>query len=58
MYEALREGLDRMKYVTRTKKVNFGMVIVLYLFGIFMDAIDTGIVTPARNYHTKQPRCR
>lgn len=33
---------------TITKKTNFGMVIVLYLFGIFMGAIDTGIVTPAR----------
>ncbi len=27
---------------------NFGMTIAIYLFGIFMGALDTGIVTPAR----------
>ncbi|MDP4180929.1 MAG: MFS transporter [Bacillota bacterium] len=30
------------------KRMNFGMVIAVYLAGIFMGAIDTGIVTPAR----------
>ncbi len=30
------------------KKINFKMVMAVYLFGIFMGAIDTGIVTPAR----------
>lgn len=30
------------------KKKNYVMVMVLYLVGIFMGAIDTGIVTPAR----------
>lgn len=37
-----------MSELAKTKKVNFGMIIALYLFGIFMGAIDTGIVTPAR----------
>ena len=30
------------------KKMNFGLIMVVYLLGIFMGAIDTGIVTPAR----------
>lgn len=30
------------------KKKNLGMVIAIYLLGIFMGALDTGIVTPAR----------
>lgn len=30
------------------KKNNFAMIIIVYLAGIFMGAIDTGIVTPAR----------
>lgn len=30
------------------KKTNFALVIIIYLAGIFMGAIDTGIVTPAR----------
>jgi EmrB/QacA subfamily drug resistance transporter len=33
---------------TETKKHNFALVMILYLAGIFMGAIDTGIVTPAR----------
>lgn len=33
---------------SETKKLNFGMIMVVYLAGIFMGAIDTGIVTPAR----------
>lgn len=32
----------------QTKKANFGMIMAIYLAGIFMGAIDTGIVTPAR----------
>jgi EmrB/QacA subfamily drug resistance transporter len=32
----------------QTKKANFGMFMAVYLAGIFMGAIDTGIVTPAR----------
>jgi len=30
------------------KKRNFGLIVAVYLLGIFMGAIDTGIVTPAR----------
>lgn len=30
------------------KKVNYGLIMITYLLGIFMGAIDTGIVTPAR----------
>lgn len=30
------------------KKLNYGMIMAVYLFGIFMGALDTGIVTPAR----------
>ncbi len=30
------------------KKQNFALVMIIYLAGIFMGAIDTGIVTPAR----------
>ena len=29
-------------------KASFGLVMAVYLFGIFMGALDTGIVTPAR----------
>lgn len=32
----------------KNKKMNFGLIMVVYLLGIFMGAIDTGIVTPAR----------
>ena len=32
----------------KDKKVNFGLIMAVYLLGIFMGAIDTGIVTPAR----------
>jgi len=32
----------------KNKNVNFKMVMVVYLLGIFMGALDTGIVTPAR----------
>ncbi len=34
--------------VTQGKKHNLVLVMILYLLGIFMGAIDTGIVTPAR----------
>lgn len=30
------------------KKISFGLIMVVYLLGIFMGALDTGIVTPAR----------
>lgn len=30
------------------KKLNLKMIMIVYLFGIFMGAIDSGIVTPAR----------
>ncbi len=30
------------------KKINFKLMLIVYLLGIFMGAIDTGIVTPAR----------
>lgn len=29
-------------------KLNFGLILAIYLLGIFMGALDTGIVTPAR----------
>lgn len=32
----------------KNKKLNFGLIMIVYLLGIFMGAIDTGIVTPAR----------
>ncbi len=32
----------------KTKKPNLGIIAAVYLAGIFMGAIDTGIVTPAR----------
>ena len=34
--------------VVGAKKQNVVLVMILYLAGIFMGAIDTGIVTPAR----------
>lgn len=30
------------------RKTNFGLIMAVYLLGIFMGALDTGIVTPAR----------
>ena len=32
----------------QSEKMNFGLIMAVYLLGIFMGAIDTGIVTPAR----------
>ncbi|SHJ36536.1 MFS transporter [Parasporobacterium paucivorans] len=32
----------------QTKNKNFGLILAVYLLGIFMGALDTGIVTPAR----------
>ncbi len=32
----------------QSKVTNFGIIMAVYLLGIFMGAIDTGIVTPAR----------
>lgn len=34
--------------VTKTKKGNVVFIMIIYLAGIFMGALDTGIVTPAR----------
>ena len=34
--------------MTKEKKLNFGLILTVYLLGIFMGAVDTGIVTPAR----------
>ncbi|MEG2051657.1 MAG: MFS transporter [Oscillospiraceae bacterium] len=34
--------------VVKEKKTSFALVMLVYLAGIFMGAIDTGIVTPAR----------
>lgn len=31
-----------------SRKMNFGLIMTVYLLGIFMGALDTGIVTPAR----------
>ncbi len=33
---------------SQEKKARFGLILAVYLLGIFMGAIDTGIVTPAR----------
>lgn len=33
---------------TKNSKTNFALIMAVYLLGIFMGAIDTGIVTPAR----------
>ena len=32
----------------KSNKLNFGLIMIVYLLGLFMGAIDTGIVTPAR----------
>ena len=32
----------------QNRKVNLALIMIIYLLGIFMGAIDTGIVTPAR----------
>ena len=32
----------------QNKKISYGLIMVVYLLGIFMGALDTGIVTPAR----------
>lgn len=37
-----------VKMKIQNKKNNFALIMVVYLLGIFMGAIDTGIVTPAR----------
>lgn len=34
--------------VNQNKKSNFVLIMIVYLLGIFMGAVDTGIVTPAR----------
>ncbi|MDO4189941.1 MAG: MFS transporter, partial [Lachnospiraceae bacterium] len=37
-----------MAKVVSEKKPKFGLIMAVYLLGIFMGALDTGIVTPAR----------
>jgi EmrB/QacA subfamily drug resistance transporter len=37
-----------MEQPLKTKKISLGMIMFLYMLGIFMGAIDTGIITPAR----------
>ena len=37
-----------MEQTIKKKKSGLGMIMFLYMLGIFMGAIDTGIVTPAR----------
>ncbi len=37
-----------MSMARSNKKLNFALIMIVYLLGIFMGAIDTGIVTPAR----------
>ncbi len=37
-----------MSMTQQNKKLNFALIMVVYLLGIFMGALDTGIVTPAR----------
>jgi len=39
---------SKMEIETKDKKTKLVIVMILYLLGIFMGAIDTGIVTPAR----------
>lgn len=34
--------------IQKNKKTNFGLIMAVYLLGIFMGALDTGVVTPAR----------
>ena len=36
------------KTATNPKPLHFGLIMVIYLCGIFMGAIDTSVVTPAR----------
>ena len=40
--------MSKIKSNETEKKMNFGLILVVYLLGIFMGALDTGIVTPAR----------
>lgn len=37
-----------MSMTQQNKKLNFVLIMIVYLLGIFMGALDTGIVTPAR----------
>lgn len=34
--------------MSKKKKDKYVLILILYLLGIFMGALDTGIVTPAR----------
>ena len=40
--------MARNKVNSKETSMNFGLIMTVYLLGIFMGALDTGIVTPAR----------
>lgn len=40
--------MNKTKSQGSEKGMNFGLIMAVYLLGIFMGALDTGIVTPAR----------
>ena len=40
--------MAKNKVKTNESSMNFGLIMTVYLLGIFMGALDTGIVTPAR----------
>lgn len=40
--------MTKIKSQGSEKGMNFGLIMAVYLLGIFMGALDTGIVTPAR----------
>lgn len=38
----------KTQMTNQNKKTSYGLILLVYLLGIFMGALDTGIVTPAR----------
>lgn len=40
--------MSKLKTNGQEKELRFGLIMAVYLLGIFMGALDTGIVTPAR----------
>ena len=44
----MEEKIESREIKEESTKGRFIMVLVLYLLGLFMGALDTGIVTPAR----------
>jgi EmrB/QacA subfamily drug resistance transporter len=38
----------KTQMTNKNKKTSYGLIMLVYLLGIFMGALDTGIVTPAR----------